>query len=52
MIGRAIRSLAAAALLLFTFSAYAQVTLVSGEVKDSFYQIAVPADWNGALVIW
>ena len=52
MIGRAIRSLVAAALLLFTVSAYAQVTLVSGEVKDSFYQIAVPADWNGALVIW
>lgn len=52
MIRQSIRSLAIASLLLFTASAHAQVTFISGETKDAFYQFAVPADWNGALVIW
>ena len=52
MISRTLRSLVAAALLSVAVSAQAQVTVVSGELKDSFYQIAVPAGWNGTLVIW
>ena len=52
MIRHTIRSLAVAGALLFAVSAHAQVTVISGETKDSFYQFAVPADWNGALVIW
>jgi hypothetical protein len=52
MIRQLLRSLAAASALLFALSAQAQVTVISGEAKDSFYQFAVPADWNGALVIW
>ncbi|MDJ0708911.1 MAG: hypothetical protein QNJ14_00905 [Woeseiaceae bacterium] len=52
MIRRSVRSLATAALLMFAISAHAQVTFYSGETKGSFYQIAVPADWNGSLVIW
>lgn len=52
MISRTLRSLVAAALLSVAVSAQAQVTVISGELKDSFYQIAVPAGWNGTLVIW
>ena len=52
MIRQTVRSLAVAGLLLIAASVQAQVTVISGEAKDSFYQFAVPADWNGALVIW
>jgi hypothetical protein len=52
MIRHLVRSLTVACVLLLAVSANAQVTLVSGEAKDSFYQFAVPADWNGTLVIW
>jgi dienelactone hydrolase len=52
MIRHLVRSLAAAGVLLIAVSSHAQVTFVSGEAKDSFYQFAVPADWNGTLVIW
>ena len=52
MIRQSVRSLAIAGVLLFTASAHAQVTFISGETKDSYYQFAVPADWNGTLVIW
>ena len=52
MIRHLVRSLTVACVLLLAVSAHAQVRLVSGEVKDSFYQFAVPADWNGTLVIW
>ena len=52
MIRQSMRSLAVAAVLLFAVSVHAQVTVISGETKDSFYQFAVPADWNGGLVIW
>ena len=52
MIRKAVRSLAVAGVLLFAVSVHAQVSIISGETKDSFYQFAVPADWNGTLVIW
>lgn len=52
MIRDVIRCLAAASVLLLAVSAHAQVAVYSGEVKDSYYQFAVPADWNGTLVIW
>ena len=52
MIRQTVRSLAVAGLLLFAATIHAQVTVIAGETKDSFYQFAVPADWNGALVIW
>jgi hypothetical protein len=52
MIRHTIRSLAVAGALLLAVSAHAQVTVISGETIDSFYQFAVPGDWNGALVIW
>ncbi|MDX1507390.1 MAG: hypothetical protein R3358_03855 [Woeseiaceae bacterium] len=52
MISRLLRSSFATALILCAFPAHAQVTVIAGETKDSFYQIAVPADWNGGLVIW
>ena len=52
MIRQSIRILAVAGVLLFAASVHAQVTVISGETKDSYYQFAVPADWNGTLVIW
>ena len=52
MTRQSIRSLAVAGVLFFAASVHAQVTVISGETKDSYYQFAVPADWNGALVIW
>jgi hypothetical protein len=52
MIRLSIRSLAVVGALFFAASVHAQVTVYSGETKDSYYQFAVPADWNGTLVIW
>ena len=52
MVRLLIRSFVAAGVLLLAVSAQAQVAVFSGELKDSYFQIAVPADWNGALVIW
>lgn len=51
MIRRLIQGACLGVFLMISFGAGAQ-TAISGEKKGAFYNIVVPLNWNGDLVIW